>query len=415
MTPITLSPGQQTALEAFTAFLLDPLEEVFVLKGYSGTGKSTLVKTLIERLPSIMKTVRLINPSQLDRQVQLTATTNKACEALAQISQMDVMTIHSFLGLRVSTDYKTGVSTLVPKDKNNIKYDYLLFVDEASYIDGVLLDHLFKLTKHCKIVLMGDPAQLIQFNTTTAPAFEAPFPGAELTEVMRQAKGNPIIDLATAFRHTVNTGEWGVFEPDGEHVVHLPRDQWEQAIVNEFSTPGWHYNRSKVLAWTNRAVIRFNNGINNLVHSTPSFREGDYAICNRYMGFKHCTLKTDQTVMISHMGPPTLEHDVLGNFLEIDGKVQVFMPKSLDDKKALIKQAQADDNLGLVAHIDRTWIDLRAAFAQTINKSQGSTYDEVFIDLDDVAACNSGNQIARMLYVGTSRARYKVWLTGDLA
>jgi ATP-dependent exoDNAse (exonuclease V) alpha subunit len=57
---------------------------------------------------------------------------------------------------------------------------------------------------------------------------------------------------------------------------------------------------------------------------------------------------------------------------------------------------------------------LRAAYAQTINKSQGSTYDRVFIDLDDLARCSSGDQLARMLYVGFSRARHQVFLTGDL-
>lgn len=60
------------------------------------------------------------------------------------------------------------------------------------------------------------------------------------------------------------------------------------------------------------------------------------------------------------------------------------------------------------------WIDLRAAYACTINKAQGSTYDKVFIDLDDIKKCNSGNQIARMLYVGVSRARLIVYLCGDL-
>jgi ATP-dependent exoDNAse (exonuclease V) alpha subunit len=60
------------------------------------------------------------------------------------------------------------------------------------------------------------------------------------------------------------------------------------------------------------------------------------------------------------------------------------------------------------------WIDLRAAYAQTVNKSQGSTYDRVFIDLDDIRRCNSGDQIARMLYVAVSRAREQVFLTGDL-
>ena len=61
MTTITLTPDQQNALEQFTRFLTDPSEQVFVLEGYSGTGKTTLVKTLLDRLPNLMKTARLIN------------------------------------------------------------------------------------------------------------------------------------------------------------------------------------------------------------------------------------------------------------------------------------------------------------------------------------------------------------------
>ena len=64
--------------------------------------------------------------------------------------------------------------------------------------------------------------------------------------------------------------------------------------------------------------------------------------------------------------------------------------------------------------IERTWIDLRAAYAQTVDKSQGSTYDKVFIDLDDISHCTSGARIARMLYVAVSRARHQVIFTGDL-
>ena len=71
--------------------------------------------------------------------------------------------------------------------------------------------------------------------------------------------------------------------------------------------------------------------------------------------------------------------------------------------------------MAVVAHIETQWIDLRNAFACTINKSQGSTFDAVFIDLDDVRRCNSGEQMARMLYVAVSRARNHVYLTGDIS
>ena len=90
------------------------------------------------------------------------------------------------------------------------------------------------------------------------------------------------------------------------------------------------------------------------------------------------------------------------------------MPNHLADKNKRLKEAKANNEISVIAQIETEWIDLRAAYACTINKAQGSTFDRVFIDLDDIRRCNSGDQIARMLYVGVSRARHQVFLTGDL-
>jgi ATP-dependent exoDNAse (exonuclease V) alpha subunit len=93
---------------------------------------------------------------------------------------------------------------------------------------------------------------------------------------------------------------------------------------------------------------------------------------------------------------------------------KAFLPVSLEAKKQRLREAEAQGDLSTVALINKTWIDLRAAYACTINKSQGSTYDKVFIDLDDLKRCNQPNTLARLLYVAVSRARYQVIFTGDL-
>lgn len=114
MSAFTLTQDQQNAMAAFTQFLTDPAETVFVLKGYSGTGKSTLVSVLLDQLPNLMKTAKLISPSLREYEVALTATTNKAAENLSHITGQHAVTIHSFLGLRVQTDYRSGVTQLLP-------------------------------------------------------------------------------------------------------------------------------------------------------------------------------------------------------------------------------------------------------------------------------------------------------------
>ena len=190
---ITLTKDQQSAMEAFYAFLTDPIETVFVLRGYSGCGKSTLVRTLLDRLPGFIRTSKLINPAQKSYEVMLTATTNKAAENLGSITGQGAVTIHSFLELRVSTDYKTNTTTLIPRNAD-IKEGFLIFIDEASYVDKQLLSYIFKKTANCKIIFIGDPAQLTPVKSQGTPVFDANFSGAALTTVVPLP---PFIDQQT--------------------------------------------------------------------------------------------------------------------------------------------------------------------------------------------------------------------------
>lgn len=410
---ITLTDDQQKALDAFHNFLLDPIETVFVLSGYSGCGKSTLVRNIIDQVPDFIRAAKLIDPNQKEYQIELTATTNKAAETLGSITGYPTGTIHSFLGLRVQTDFKTNVTTLIPRNAEQ-KEGYLLFIDEASYVDKQLLGFIFKMTRNCKVVFIGDPAQLTPVKSTGTPVFDANFNGAALTTVVRQAEGNPIVDLSTKFRHTVNTGEFFSFTPDGDAIQYMERSDFNAAIEKEFTRPDWRYQDSKILAWTNKCVIGYNHFVRNHVKGDPHFAVDDYAVCNSFITVGRIGIKTDQLVQITGISEDEVVHGVLGNWFTIDYASRVFMPKTLESKNARIKQARAEGDIYIVSEIETQWIDLRAAYACTINKAQGSTFDRVFVDLDDIRRCNSGDQIARMLYVGVSRARHQVFLTGDL-
>lgn len=413
MTTVTLTPDQQNALTAFNQFLVDPIESVFVLSGYSGTGKTTLVKTLLDRIPNYLKAAKLIDPTVRHYDINLTATTNKAAENFGQITGMTVRTIHSHLGLRVENDFKNNTTNLVAS-KAAPKEGELLFIDEASYVDKQLLSWIFKLTRNCKVVFIGDPAQLTPVKSVGTPVFEAKFPGAQLSQVVRQAEGNPIMDLSTKLRETVNSGEFFSFKPDGQHIQHMDRDAFNQAVVDEFTRPDWRYSDSKMLAWTNKRVVEYNHFIRDQAKGDPNFQVGDYAVCNKFITINKKTIKTDQLVCITGIGGEIEHYGVRGNAVTLDCWIEAFFPKSLEAVKARVKQAREVEDLYTVQDILSHWIDLRAAYACTVNKSQGSTFDRVFIDLDDIARCNSGDQIARMLYVAVSRARHQVFLTGDL-
>lgn len=367
----------------------------------------------MKNLDSFMKMAELLNPNAPTYEVALTATTNKAAEVFSQMTGMEVTTIHTYLELYVWKDFKTGQSTLKFR-QGDPKFCKLLIIDEASMIDPPLLKLIFERTENCKIVFIGDPAQILPINCGYAPVFTAGYPTATMDEVLRQAEGSPIISAATNFRNTVNSGIWVPFKPDGDAIQVVDRDLFYELIVDEFTRPDWKFRDSKVLAWTNACVISYNHAINDKVSGTAEISVGDYVVNNKMVTNGTTKISTDQQVYVTKIEEEVVEFGVHGRVVELDHKHSFFFPDSLEAKAARIKQAKAHDEYTTLKHIDERWIDLRSAFAQTYNKSQGSTYDKVFIDLDDLNKCHNANAVARYLYVGFSRARHRVYATGEI-
>lgn len=413
---ITLTPDQEKGKLQLISFLANPTQPVMVIEGYSGTGKSTLVNTFLDELPLITKTVKLIHPTFKDfDEVIITATTNKAAEALSGILNQPVKTIYSALGLRLKYNFKKNKQILVQADESFQIYDSLILIDEASYADKVLLDYIFKITRRCKIVLMGDPAQLINQESKTAPVFEMGYPTVKLTEVVRQKATNQIQALSTMFRNAVNTKVFQHFTPNGVDVVYLNRIDFDDAVVNEFTRPDWTQSDARVLCWTNAKAEVYNKGLTQLTKGSARLGEGDYVVCNSHVTKGKAAVKTDAMVRISKLTTHTV-YDVVGELVQLTGyQTDFFLPHSLQDKKNALQRAVTKGDSLKAYEIQNEWIDLRATFASTINKSQGSTYDRVYIDLDDINRCRDAETIARLMYVGVSRARFIVYLTGTLS
>lgn len=409
---ITLRPQQQEAFDRMVSFICDPTKQVFVLEGYAGTGKSTLMTHFLAELNNIHKAFTLINASTEAPDYALTATTNKAAESLADITGQGVKTIHSFLGLRLHRDYRTGKSNLVPRLNFDLPENVLIIIDEASFMDWPLIEFVFSRTKNCKIIFIGDPAQLVPIGYSKSPIFEQGYETVKLTDVQRNS-GN-ILQLATNFRQVVETGQWFQFKPDGNDVLHVDRTTFNDMIEAEFTRPDWKFKDSRFLSWTNDRAIEYNRYIRSLVKGDPDFHTGDYGVVNEFVAnyTMKASFKTDQVV---HIG--RVEHHsscgVDGKLMWLDG-VPMFCPNNRRDKARILTEARANSDWYTVNLVDQ-WVDLRPVFGQTVNKSQGSTYGKVFIDLDDISGVNNGDTMARLLYVGTSRAKEQVVFTGDIS
>lgn len=420
-----LSPSQQLAY-THIAGLLAGQAGGLIITGKAGTGKSTLLKTVLGDLPKIHKMNKLLDSNYKPKDIVWCATTNKAAENLSSILDVDVSTFHSTFGLSVFTDYKTG-QTAVKKTKNSTTlYNSVVIIDEAGYMDPVELKYLFQLTVNCVFVFIGDPYQLTPIKCNSTPALNmSTFQKVELTEVHRQNGDSPILDLAEIFREGVVTGTWRRPSIDGDVIRHVSRDEFNHLISQEFSRDSWKPKDSHILAYTNNTVIAYNSAIANMRKGTSEFQEKDFAVCNSFVsaipsggemeGKGMGTLKTDRQVIISSISAPTSFYGVSGRIFTFERRLEeYFVPDNLAQVKMMIKHHRTMEDFVAVKFLTDCCLDLRWPYAVTVNKAQGSTFDTVFIDLDDIWKVNGFSRLSRMLYTAVTRPKNKIILTGNV-
>lgn len=209
--PFSPTQKQDLFFQKIAHFITNPnANEIFVLKGYAGTGKTTVVSTIVHHLGEIrMKAVLL-------------APTGRAAKVIANYSQKPAFTIHKKIYFPKKNGGGVSFSLQPNKHKNT-----LFIVDEASmisdtandskfYANGSLLDDLISYVysgQHCKLLLIGDTAQLPPVNLDISPALEIDslerhydkyVDHIELDEVMRQEEQSGILHNATELRGFLN-------------------------------------------------------------------------------------------------------------------------------------------------------------------------------------------------------------------
>lgn len=406
---VKLSNDQQNALAKLVALLADPSQQYLCIMGAAGTGKTTLMRTFQEKFDSYQKSIKSLHPNHQMHELVFTATTNKAVEALEHSLGTECKTIHSFLGLTMT--YEKGKEILV--DRKNAKFtNKLIVIDESSYIDEILMEFLLEKTEKCKIVFMGDPEQLTPVGLDYTPAFDDALESVTLSQIMRQADDNPIQDFSRKLREYVQGGPLPNPDVDDMYIIHMEKDDFNAAMLRVFTDPSYTYSQAKFLCWRNATAISVGQMVKEHISSTPNFKAGDYAVSNRYLKNPIRSIKTDQIVYIRKSKPKTI-HGVKGFEMELGNNLTVFAPLNHEDIDRTKKELFNKDFTAFRT-VDETWMDLRPVYACTIHKSQGSTFDTVFIDLDDFHGCRDQDLLARLLYVGISRARERIILTGEL-
>jgi hypothetical protein len=179
------SPNQEVALDAVTTWFADPAgPQVFRLFGYAGTGKTTLAIEIANRIGS-----------KGNNKVLFAAFTGKAALVMQSKGCTAASTIHSLI-YTLDEDSTGEMPRFVLNEASALADAKLLIIDECSMVGAELAHDL--LTFKVKVLVLGDPAQLPPVKD--AGYFTECEPDAMLTEVHRQAQGNPIIRLSMDIR-----------------------------------------------------------------------------------------------------------------------------------------------------------------------------------------------------------------------
>ena len=208
--PYQPTPEQEFALKSLSGFLLAPRNEaVFLLRGYAGTGKTSLVAALVRTL------------DKLQQKSVLLAPTGRAAKVFSAYAQHPAFTIHKKIYRQQS--FSNEMNNFSVND--NLTTHTLYVVDEASMISneglsgsmfgtGRLLDDLVQFVysgQGCRLLLMGDTAQLPPVGEEQSPALFADILKgyglevleADLTQVVRQERQSGILWNATRLRQLI--------------------------------------------------------------------------------------------------------------------------------------------------------------------------------------------------------------------
>jgi exodeoxyribonuclease-5 len=243
---------------------------LFVIKGYAGTGKTSIVSALVNVLPIVGKRSVLLAP------------TGRAAKVLAGYSGRPAYTIHKKI-YRIKTGKEGNLNLSL---QSNLHSNTIFLVDEASMVQDEyasneyslfasrnLLEDLYEYIKrgnNCRLILIGDMAQLPPVGLNISPAldidllkarFELPVVSYEMTEVVRQEADSGILANATQIRNkiTERISDPPYFSDHNTDVIRITGNELEDALNTAYS--GYGLEEAVVICRSNKRANIFNQEI----------------------------------------------------------------------------------------------------------------------------------------------------------
>lgn len=423
MTQATLNAGQQAAADGFFSFLFSEEKEL-IISGAGGVGKTFLMGYLIDEIiPRYHSTCSLMGIPPQYHDVTMTATTNKAAEVLGEATNRPTTTIHSFLGLRVKENYFSGKTELQKTGKWRVHQQEIIFIDECSMIDSALRKCILEGTHKCKIVYVGDHSQLPPVFEPLSPIYRDNITCYELTQPMRNAAQPHLTKLCDQIRETVRTGVFNPIQAIPGVIDWLHEDELLNEINKHFVT---NQTESRILAYANATVNSLNSYLRNSKGLPEQYTVGEHLISNSALQIQGGQISVEEPVEILAIDGEEefieLAKDVGFHVRRMDVRTKiggtfhkVAVPTDRAHFEQLVKYFAKIKDWVTYFNLKNGYPDLRPRDASTVHKSQGSTYDTIFIDLDSLSTCHQPDIAARLLYVAMTRPSNRVIMYGKLA
>lgn len=418
---IQLNPEQVTAISALMDFLSDPdpQNSFFTLQGFAGTGKTFCMREVLAR-------------SKKSRaKFAFTAPTNKAAKVLRAITG-EACTIFSLLGLRIdkSGELKQLVVGKAPPDLSEFT---AIFIDEGSMVNSTL----FKLLQEkaaandVKIIFIGDAAQLPPVGEVESPIWKGCNTGAALTKVMRH--DNQILTLATIIREAMQSFAPSITiksdNADGKGVFKMTKADFKRAIYKAASEGSFADGaQSKVIAWRNVRVGEYNSLIRHAIYGagadTTMYFKGDRIVAaGPCMRGEEILMTTDEEAIVE--SAIDCKHPMESKYAAIELQCRTELNKIIrllvlhpssyaafsNDSERLAHEAKGNGKLWkrFWDHKD-LFHDIKYAYALTAHRSQGSTYENVWVDYQDILLNRNRKEAFQCLYVAATRPTTRLYL-----
>ena len=443
------TPGQKKIVEKLSEYLADPdFSRIFVLNGYAGTGKTTLIAALVAAL------------KDLDIKSVLLAPTGRAAKVLARYAGEKALTIHKRIyRQRTNADYESKFSLNLNPERGAV-----FIVDEASMLSdrssegalfgsGSLLADLIEYVRRgraCRLILVGDSAQLPPVGCDFSPALD---PAAlasygevvygTLDEVVRQESESGILFNATLVRCMLENGIYEVprFRLDFPDVEAIGGGEFLEKLEECYS----RYGRDEVIVVTrsNKRANRYNEGIRrNVLSAEEEIESGDMlmVVKNNYYYPEHtedCPMNFIANGDVARLRRLRRFEDFYGfhfakavlEFPDYDTELECKI--LLDTISSESPSLTREESTRLFYEVEKDYLDIKSkikrfqeirenphfnavqvkfSYAVTCHKAQGGQWSAVFVD-----RCLFGDEVMtrdmlRWLYTALTRATERLYL-----